>query len=206
MGKHRPAADRQEQILAAALACFARQGYFETRMDDIVRESGLSKGALYHHFASKQEVFMGLFRQFERAIWTGWRATESLPATVAIERKGAIVLEQVLGIPGLIGAWIEFLRHPQSRARFANIYSEARRELATTIRAGIRAGQLRRCNSTVLAATITALIEGLILQAMADPGFAAARHWHAGWRMLRDGVAATDRRPARRQSSQPTHR
>ena len=66
MGKHESAAHRQDQILAAALACFARRGYFETRMDDIVRESGLSKGALYHHFASKEAVFMGLFRQFDR--------------------------------------------------------------------------------------------------------------------------------------------
>jgi len=190
MVKHQPAAQRREQILAAALACFARQGYFETRMDDIVRESGLSKGALYHHFASKEEVFMGLFEQFEHAIWAGWQATDTLPAAAAIERKGAIVLEQVLGIPGLIGAWIEFLRHPQSRARFAAIYARSRGELATTIRAGIAAGELRRCDVTALAAAVTAIIEGLILQAMADADFDAKSLWHAAWQLLVEGVTA----------------
>jgi AcrR family transcriptional regulator len=190
MVRHQPAAHRREQILAAALACFARQGYFETRMDDIVAESGLSKGALYHHFASKEEVFMGLFDQFEGAIWSGWQSTETLPATAAIERRGRMVLEQVVGIPGLIGAWIEFLRHPQSRDRFANIYVKARRELAKTIRTGIAAGELRKCDVPSLAAAITALIEGLILQAMADAEFDAPRHWRAAWRLLCDGVAA----------------
>jgi AcrR family transcriptional regulator len=190
LAKHQSPARRKDQILAAALGRFAQQGYFETRMDDIVRESGLSKGALYHHFASKEEVFMGLFEQFEQAIWSGWQATTVLPAAAAIERKGDIVLEQVLGIPGLIGAWIEFLRHPQSRARFANIYVQARRELAATIRTGVRAGEFRQCNSAAAAATITALIEGLILQAMADTDFNAPRQWRAAWRMLRHGLVA----------------
>ena len=111
-------------------------------------------------------------------------------APTAIQRQGAIVLEQVLGIPGLIGAWIEFLRHPPSRARFTTIYARARRELAATIRAGVRAGEFRRCDSAALAATITALIEGLILQAMADPTFDAVRHWRAAWKMLQQGVTA----------------
>jgi AcrR family transcriptional regulator len=189
VAKHKSAAQRREQILVAALACFAQQGYAETRMDDIVRQSGLSKGALYHHFAGKQEVFMGLFERFEQEIWSGWKNTASLPALEAIEQQGNIVLEQVLGMPGLIGAWIEFLRHPESRARFANIYAESRRQLATTVRRGIRAGELRRCNAAHLAATLTALVEGLILQAMADPEFDAQRHWRGAWNLLRDGVA-----------------
>ena len=190
MARHRPAADRRDQILAAALECFARQGYFETRMDDIVRTSGLSKGALYHHFASKEEVFMGLFEQFEGAIWADWQTSDTLPAVVAIERKGAIVLEQLLAIPELLGAWIEFLRHPQSRARFADIYARSRSELASTIRAGIAAGELRQCDAAALAAAITAMLEGLILQAMADTRFDARTLWPAAWQMLAKGVAA----------------
>jgi len=188
MVKHQPAEHRRQQILAAALTCFARQGYFQTRMDDIVRESGLSKGALYHHFASKEDVFMGLFERFEQDIWAAWRTTSSLPAQDAIEQQGTIVLDQVLGIPGLIDAWIEFLRHPESRARFANIYMQSRRRLTATIRAGIRGGQLRRCNASALAATLTAIIEGLVLQAMVDRNFDAPRSWRLAWQMLQQGV------------------
>src|SRR5260221_10200553 len=42
------------------MTCFARQGYRATSMDDVVRESGLSVGAIYSYFASKEELFLAL--------------------------------------------------------------------------------------------------------------------------------------------------
>jgi AcrR family transcriptional regulator len=51
---------RRAQILSAAMACFARQGYHATSMDDVVRESGLSVGAIYSYFASKEDLFLAL--------------------------------------------------------------------------------------------------------------------------------------------------
>jgi AcrR family transcriptional regulator len=51
---------RREQILAAAMTCFARQGYHATSMDDVVRESGLSVGAIYSYFPSKEDLFLSL--------------------------------------------------------------------------------------------------------------------------------------------------
>ncbi|MGW7172195.1 TetR/AcrR family transcriptional regulator [Streptomyces xanthophaeus] len=53
-------AARRAQILAAAATVFARQGYHGARMDDIVKESGLSKGALYWYFKSKEELATAL--------------------------------------------------------------------------------------------------------------------------------------------------
>ena len=51
---------RRDQILAAAMSCFARQGYHATCMDDVVRESGLSVGAIYTYFPSKEDLFLAL--------------------------------------------------------------------------------------------------------------------------------------------------
>ena len=51
---------RREQILVAAMTCFARQGYHATSMDDVVRESRLSVGAIYTYFPSKEELFLAL--------------------------------------------------------------------------------------------------------------------------------------------------
>jgi AcrR family transcriptional regulator len=51
---------RRAQILAAATTCFARQGYHATSMDDVVRESGLSVGAIYSYFPSKEDLFLSL--------------------------------------------------------------------------------------------------------------------------------------------------
>ena len=62
MPKISPAHEQQRraQILAAAMACFARQGYHATSMDDVVRESGLSVGAIYSYFPSKEDLFLTL--------------------------------------------------------------------------------------------------------------------------------------------------
>jgi AcrR family transcriptional regulator len=47
---------RRSQILDAAWACFGRRGYHETTMQDICKESGLSYGALYRYFDSKEAI------------------------------------------------------------------------------------------------------------------------------------------------------
>lgn len=51
---------RREEILAAAKGCFAREGFHATSMRDIYRECGLSAGAVYNHFASKEEIVRAL--------------------------------------------------------------------------------------------------------------------------------------------------
>jgi len=45
--------DRRDQIAAAALRCFVRDGFASTSMADIIAESGLSAGSIYSHFDSK---------------------------------------------------------------------------------------------------------------------------------------------------------
>tara|TARA_B100002052_G_C15492350_1_gene423448 strand:- start:234 stop:419 length:186 start_codon:yes stop_codon:yes gene_type:complete len=52
--------NRKNQILNAAFEVFVRKGYAKTTMDDIVVVSKLSKGALYHYYKSKKELFLGL--------------------------------------------------------------------------------------------------------------------------------------------------
>jgi AcrR family transcriptional regulator len=53
-------ARRREEILEAAKACFARDGFHATSMRDIYRECGLSPGAVYNHFASKEDIVRAL--------------------------------------------------------------------------------------------------------------------------------------------------
>jgi AcrR family transcriptional regulator len=47
---------RRGRIVAAARACFTRTGFSDCSMDDICAEAGLSKGAVYNHFPSKEEL------------------------------------------------------------------------------------------------------------------------------------------------------
>ncbi len=52
--------ERKEQILDAATEVFAQKGFDKARMDDIVEETGLSKGALYWYFKSKDDIIFAI--------------------------------------------------------------------------------------------------------------------------------------------------
>ena len=56
---------RKKQILDAAMKVFVSNGFENSRMDDIVHRSGLSKGAIYHHYSSKKELFLELIDVWE---------------------------------------------------------------------------------------------------------------------------------------------
>jgi TetR/AcrR family transcriptional regulator, transcriptional repressor of aconitase len=56
-------ASRRDQITAAALSCFAEKGFQRTSMADIIAASGLSAGAIYLHFESKQQIALAVGRQ-----------------------------------------------------------------------------------------------------------------------------------------------
>jgi TetR/AcrR family transcriptional regulator, fatty acid metabolism regulator protein len=54
----------RDRILQAALRIFAEKGYHRAAVDDIVRVSGTSKGAVYHHFPNKEALFLALVDEF----------------------------------------------------------------------------------------------------------------------------------------------
>jgi TetR/AcrR family fatty acid metabolism transcriptional regulator len=54
----------RDRILQAALQVFAEKGYHRAVVDDIVRASGTSKGAVYHHFPNKEALFLALVDDF----------------------------------------------------------------------------------------------------------------------------------------------
>jgi AcrR family transcriptional regulator len=73
----------RERILAAALEVFAGKGYHRASVDDIVRASRTSKGAVYHHFATKEAVFIALVDAFAARLAAGVAAAVG-------ERRGAL--------------------------------------------------------------------------------------------------------------------
>ena len=65
--KHRSAETRQK-IESAALELFSRDGYDATGVADICTRAGISKGAFYHHFPTKQDVFLSLLNYWVASI------------------------------------------------------------------------------------------------------------------------------------------
>ena len=55
---------RREQILIAAWKCFSRKGFHSTSMADVIKEAGLSAGAVYLYFRSKDEIIVAVATLF----------------------------------------------------------------------------------------------------------------------------------------------
>ena len=64
--QHRDA--RREQILAAARRCFLSDGFHATSMQDLFAASGLSSGAVYSYFASKDDVIVAIAEENMRGV------------------------------------------------------------------------------------------------------------------------------------------
>ena len=65
MAKNLPKEERMSQIMEAAMKIITRKGFANSRLDDIVKETGLSKGAIYHHYEGKKEIFLALIDHWE---------------------------------------------------------------------------------------------------------------------------------------------
>jgi AcrR family transcriptional regulator len=68
----------RQRILDAALKVFARKGFHDTRMNDIVDEAQSSKGGVYFHFTGKEQIFLALIDEFARLLER--RLVESIAA------------------------------------------------------------------------------------------------------------------------------
>jgi AcrR family transcriptional regulator len=80
----------RERILDAALEVFARKGYHRAIVDDIVRASRTSKGAVYHHFPNKEAVFLALVDEFSA------RLAAAVAAAIGTRRGALAKVEAAL--------------------------------------------------------------------------------------------------------------
>ena len=65
MAENLPKETRQSQIMEAAMKVITHKGFSSARIDDIVNEAGLSKGAIYHHYEGKKDLFLALIDHWE---------------------------------------------------------------------------------------------------------------------------------------------
>lgn len=188
--RHAPAEQRRAQIVEAALACFADKGYRTTTMDDIVRASGLSKGSLYWHFRSKEEVFLAVFDAFAQDVFSTWDALldEGCGTLEVLDGVVRRTFDRMGAESALMHAWAEFLSHPQARDRLAEVYRRTREKLAGSLRSDVVEGRVRDLPLPGMAAALTAAVEGMGLQAMLDDGFDLREHWPVVREMVRRGL------------------
>jgi AcrR family transcriptional regulator len=166
---------RKNQILDAATKVFVRLGFQRARMDDIVEESGLSKGTLYWYFKSKEDIINAISRR----LFTGELETlESLlkaDGTVS-ERLMKLTSYRVSGLkrmPNLVPIIFEFYAvavHQQWVQQFIGEYfKHFRGLLEALIQQGIDRGEFRLVNATEAAISLASMYEGLTIHWLMEP-------------------------------------
>jgi len=171
---------RRDQILSAARRCFLRDGFHATSMQDLFAEAGLSSGAVYSYFASKDDVITAIAEENLRDVVT-------MIHNVASSQPGrpvGTVLADIFDIlqgkdsqDGLAGlavlAWSEALRNPVLANRFADLFAQMRADLTEVVRSHQSGGNLpRNVPAESLAAVLISIVPGYILQ-LATLGSAA---------------------------------
>ena len=58
------AAETRQALLKAALSVFSQKGYASTTLDDVAKEAGVTRGAIYWHFGSKAELYSALLDEY----------------------------------------------------------------------------------------------------------------------------------------------
>jgi AcrR family transcriptional regulator len=167
MTRHLPERDRREQILAAARRCFIDQGFHPTRMDDIAREAQLSKGGVYFHFKSKQEVFDSLVEEEYAASMGFLRSVieDDAPIEAKMARLGEHYLEYFSSAPEAPRFFVVMgemaLRDERLANRLLEMQTAYIEMVASLIDQGVRAGLLREVDSRAVAAILKAVLDGV---------------------------------------------
>ncbi len=186
---------RKNQILDAAMRVFARLGFHEARMDDIVLESGLSKGALYWYFKSKEDIITAISqRLFSMDIeqLEGMLAVEG-PVSERLLQLTHARVEGLQRMSDMIPILFEFYAaavHQEHVRQFISAYFQQFHELLVAlIQQGIDLGEFRPVNADEAASALDALFEGLVMRWLIDP---QATHWdelgESAVRLLLDGL------------------
>ena len=169
--------DARAQILAAAMSVMADKGFAGTSMNDIVRASGLSKGGVYWHFASKDDIVTAVFDLFFEA--------QVAALKVIVDEPDVSATDKLMRVVGIGGADLEALaaQFPSSLEFYALaardetlrnhlthyfvLYQTLMQQLvvqATT------SGEWKAVDPAATADTVITLVEGALLLYGALPG------------------------------------
>ena len=166
---------RRNQILDAATKVFVRLGFQHARMDDIVEESGLSKGTLYWYFKSKEDIINAILRRLFAGALESLESLLEAEGTVS-ERLVQLTSDRVTGMKrmsSLVPIIFEFYAvavHQQWVQQFIGEYlKHFRGLLEELIQQGIDRGEFRPINATEAAISLASLYEGLTIHWLMDP-------------------------------------
>jgi AcrR family transcriptional regulator len=169
------AQETRARILAAAEERFALEGYDATGVAEICQAAGVSKGAFYHHFPSKQDVFLELLSNWledmDKQLSMLGRATGKVPdRLLSMSGVVRVVIQAAQsGLPIYLEFWSRALRDPAVMENMIEPFHRYHDFFAKILDEGIDDGTLTVQDSNLAAQVILSFALGLLVQGIFDP-------------------------------------
>ncbi|MGD8814869.1 MAG: TetR/AcrR family transcriptional regulator, partial [Anaerolineales bacterium] len=149
--------ERRNQIIAAAVAVFTRLGFHEARIDDIAEEAGLSKGALYWYFKSKDDIITAIMDRFidREMVELEGALTLQVPVREKMLQLNGMIVDEMQDMFGLMPILYEFYaaatRRKDVRKALLEFFRPTQRLLSELIQQGVENGEFRQVDAEVIA-------------------------------------------------------
>ena len=157
----------KNKILDAAFSVFVKNGYKDTTMSHIVKESGLSKGAIYHHYDSKKDLFISLIDHWEvysfPDFYSGSKKGEA--ATDTLRRFADVVFRTFSEKPHIFLAEIEFWalanKDDEIKARSKVLYDKILKLFELVLSKGVRNNEFKKIDTKIIAIELLSVFQGI---------------------------------------------
>lgn len=158
-----------EHILGVTSALIAEKGFANVSMNDIVKASEISKGGIYWHFKSKDEIIIAIVE----AVFTQQRQFLAMMlATEGQADERILKLIQMIAesldetpdnMPSALDIYSLAIRHPLLRTNLANFFDDYQAQFAVLIQQGIDEGIFQVEDAQQTAIIFISTVEGIIL-------------------------------------------
>ena len=151
----------------AAMKVFTKKGYSNARMDDIVIESGLSKGAIYHYYDGKKDVFLSLIEHWETQTFPDFysRNGKERSAIDTLRDFSKEIIRVFRNRSYVFQAEVEFWslanQDEEVRKRSQQLYEKIITLFELVINKGIREGEFDKVDSRITAIYILSVFQGI---------------------------------------------
>lgn len=170
--EHREA--RREQIINAMLRCVAREGFHKTTMAAVIKESGLSAGAVYLYFKGKEDLIRTIAQSLVSeglAVVLDSSAAEQVPPpheVIATALQRIVKLSEARGVElhkVALQTWAEAARNPEIQEIYQREGMRGREAWTTYVEQAIAAGHLPEDTDPVKTAhALVGLVPGFMVQ------------------------------------------
>tara|TARA_B100001750_G_C15381065_1_gene532465 strand:+ start:168 stop:764 length:597 start_codon:yes stop_codon:yes gene_type:complete len=157
----------KKKILDAAFNVFVRKGFKDTTMSHIVKESGLSKGAIYHYYGSKKDLFISLIDHWEIFSFPDFysKNNKKEKAEETFKRFADTIYDLFCNRPHVFLAEIEFWalanKDREINERSKILYDKILTLFELVLRKGIRNNEFKDIDTKIISIELLSVFQGI---------------------------------------------